>query len=113
MKRCFCFFLLLAFLWVCTPCEFVQAQAANEPTPVTPLAPVTTPSAPQDQLVSHQMNQPPPDTGDKYALSPGLVDEIQQLYLQAKKEYEAKTAHKSKDNKDHTHNGDNSLKGRR
>ncbi len=59
------------------------------------------------------MNQPPPETGDKYALSPGLVDEIQQLYLQAKKEYEAKAANKSRDSKDHAAKADEAVKGKR
>jgi hypothetical protein len=60
----------------------VEAQATR-PTP-----------AGGDQWVSHQMNQPPPDTSDKNALSPDAIDDIRQLYLQAKQEAEAKTGDK-------------------
>lgn len=38
------------------------------------------------QWVSHQMNQPPPDVIEKNKLSSERLDEIRQLYLQAKKE---------------------------
>ena len=38
------------------------------------------------------MNQPPPADNPKYAISQERVDEIVQLYLQAKKEAEAKAA---------------------
>jgi len=43
-----------------------------------------------DQWVSHQMNQPLPDDGKKFKLSQDIIDEIRRLYLQAKKEQEAK-----------------------
>ncbi len=52
-----------------------------------------------DQWVSHQMNQPPPGAGDKYSISHDRLDEIQQLYLQAKKELDAKADSKVKDKK--------------
>lgn len=39
-----------------------------------------------DQWVSHQMNQPPPDSGNRYQLSDAMIDEIRQLFLQAQKE---------------------------
>lgn len=44
-----------------------------------------------DQWNSHQMNQPPPTTNPKNAFSDKLVEEIRQLYLQAKKEQDAKS----------------------
>ena len=52
-----------------------------------------------DQWVSHQMNQPPPGAGDNYSVSHDRLDEIQQLYLQAKKELDAKVDTKLKDKK--------------
>ncbi len=113
MKRWPGFFPLLAVLWVCSPCAFVHAQAASQLTPVIPTAPVVTPPAPADQWVSHQMNQPPPETGEKYALSPGLIDEIKQLYLQAKKDHEAKAAHRPPLHHDRTPQADNAVKGKR
>jgi hypothetical protein len=45
------------------------------------------------------MNQPPPGAGDKYSVSHDRLDEIQQLYLQAKKELDAKADTKLKDMK--------------
>ena len=36
------------------------------------------------------MNQPPPDSKKKFRLSREILDEIRRLYLQAKKEHEAK-----------------------
>jgi hypothetical protein len=69
------------------PCSSAYGQAA-------------TPAAPSgDQWVSHQMNQPPPDTTDKNALSQEMIDEIKQLYLQAKKDQEAKTTSQANDKK--------------
>lgn len=40
-----------------------------------------------EQWVSHQMNQPPP-AADKYSMSQDLLDDIRQLYLDAKMESE-------------------------
>ncbi len=51
-----------------------------------------------DQWLSHQMNQPPPDSGAK-DLSQDRVDDIRQLYEQAKKEAAAKAAQKPGDKK--------------
>ncbi|MGO9121736.1 MAG: hypothetical protein ACLQPD_29515 [Desulfomonilaceae bacterium] len=51
-----------------------------------------------DQWVSHQMNQPPPGT-DKYSISQQRLEEIRQLYLQAKQELEKKTDKKPGDTK--------------
>jgi hypothetical protein len=52
-----------------------------------------------DQWISHQMNQPPPGAGDKYHISKDRLNEIQQLYLQAKKEKDAKADTKLRDKK--------------
>jgi hypothetical protein len=56
------------------------------------------PPATTDQWVSHQMNQPPPGT-DKYSVSQNRLDEIRQLYLQAKQELEKKSDKKPGDTK--------------
>jgi hypothetical protein len=42
------------------------------------------------QWLSHQMNQPPPDQVKKPQLSDDIIEEIRQLYLQAKKELDEK-----------------------
>jgi hypothetical protein len=65
-----------------------QAQAVQPPDSRSP-----------DRWVSHQMNQPLPGAGDKYSFSQDRLDEIQQLYLQAKKELDAKAHTKLKDKK--------------
>ena len=39
-----------------------------------------------DQGTSHQMNQPPPDSGNRHQLSDATIDEIRQLFLQSQKE---------------------------
>ncbi len=49
-----------------------------------------------DAWVSHQMNQPPPGTGDRYDVSPDRLDEIRQLYMQARQEQEGKKDVKDK-----------------
>jgi hypothetical protein len=56
------------------------------------------PPATTDQWLSHQMNQPPPGT-DKYSISQNRLEEIRQLYLQAKQELEKKTDKKPGDAK--------------
>lgn len=64
--------------------------------------PAQTQTAPADarpqssQWLSHQMNQPPPDPGTKTILSEEIIEEIRQLYLQAKKELEQKAASPNK-----------------
>jgi hypothetical protein len=55
-------------------------------------------SASSDQWLSHQMNQPPPGAGGK-DLSQDRLDDIRQLYEQAKKEAAAKAAQKPADKK--------------
>ncbi len=44
--------------------------------------------------MSHQMNQPGPEPAQKYKISQKIVDEIRELYLQAKKEYDSKAQKK-------------------
>jgi len=78
---------LAAVVFACCA-STAQAQAVQPPD-----------SRSSDQWVSHQMNQPPPGAGDKYSVSPDRLDEIQQLYLQAKKELDAKADTKVKDKK--------------
>ncbi len=58
-------------------------------------APATNPPPADSQWLSHQMNQPPPADHSKYAISQDRVDDIMQLYLQAKKEAEARAAAKA------------------
>jgi hypothetical protein len=48
-----------------------------------------------DQWVSHQMNQPPPDSGSKHQLSDAMIDEIRQLLQQSEKDL-AGTAERKK-----------------
>ncbi|MBI5568780.1 MAG: hypothetical protein HY914_02445 [Desulfomonile tiedjei] len=62
-------------------------------------APATNPPPTDSQWLSHQMNQPPPADNPKYAISQERVDEIVQLYLQAKKEAEAKARNQPSGNK--------------
>jgi hypothetical protein len=105
MNRVSRFLLLFASLWLCVPGDFSEAQTTGQAAPFTsvaPLVPAVKPPAPADQWVSHQMNQPPPETGDKYTFSPGLIDEIKELYVQAKKEYEAKAKSKTQSSKDNS-----------
>jgi hypothetical protein len=45
-----------------------------------------------DPWASHQMNQPSPEKPRKFGLSQERIDDIRQLYLEAKKELEAKQA---------------------
>jgi len=66
--------------------NLVPAQVTSQNPPAT------------DQWVSHQMNQPPPGT-DKYSISQQRLEEIRQLYLQAKQELEKKTDKKPGDTK--------------
>ncbi len=45
------------------------------------------------------MNQPPPGASDKNAISKNRLDEIRQLYMQAKQELEKKSENKTGDTK--------------
>ncbi len=51
-----------------------------------------------DQWKSHQMNQPPPGA-DRYSVSPDRLEDIRQLFLQAKKELDDKADKKPQDKK--------------
>lgn len=53
-------------------------------------APSRRTSGSPDPWASHQMNQPSPVSRKKLQLSQQRIDEIRQLYLEAKKELEAK-----------------------
>jgi hypothetical protein len=71
--------LLLMSIWlVCAPAIDCHSQNAQNPQ-----------QGAGDQWVSHQMNQPPPNP-EKFMMSKETVDEIKQLYLDAKKEVETK-----------------------
>ncbi len=52
-----------------------------------------------DAWISHQMNQPPPGAGDRYDVSSDRLDEIRQLYTQAKQEQDGKKDPKPQDKK--------------
>lgn len=115
MKRLFWSFVIVASLWICMPPALSSAQTTNPTNPytsITPLVPAVKPPSPANQWVSHQMNQPPPETDDKYSFSPGLIEEIKDLYQQAKKDYEAKAAGKSQHNKDSVQKPANPTKGK-
>jgi hypothetical protein len=51
-----------------------------------------------DQWKSHQMNQPAPGA-DRYTVSQDRLEDIRQLYLQAKKDLTDKTEKKPQDKK--------------
>jgi hypothetical protein len=74
---------------------FLAAQCNSASAQVTSQNPPTT----SDQWQSHQMNQPPPDNSDKYSASKDRLEEIRQLYLQAKQELEKKAVKKPGDAK--------------
>ena len=63
-------------------------------------AQVTSQAAPgsTDQWKSHQMNQPPP-AADRHIISPDRLDDIRQLYQQARKELDDKADKKPQDKK--------------
>jgi hypothetical protein len=83
---------LIVIIWV-TLSIFFSAQWNPATAQVTSQNP---PAA--DQWLSHQMNQPPPGT-DKYSISKDRLEEIRQLYLQAKQELDKKTDKKPGDSK--------------
>ncbi len=56
-------------------------------------------TASPDAWISHQMNQPPPGAGDRYDVSPDRLDEIRELYMQARREQGAKQDPKPQDKK--------------
>lgn len=61
-------------------------------------APAVRSAGDQAKFQSHQMNQPPP-LDDKYNLSADRLEEIRQLYLEAKKQLEERNAGKAPDGK--------------
>jgi hypothetical protein len=42
--------------------------------------------------MSHQMNQPPPDSGKRYKISQERLEEIRQMFLEAEKDLKKKSA---------------------
>jgi hypothetical protein len=60
--------------------------------------PAIRPGGDQPLFNSHQMNQPPP-MDPKYNLSADRLEEIRQLYLEAKKQLEEKNGGKAPDSK--------------
>jgi len=88
MKKVFLYLIcFIALVWVCWFPTGVQAQTV-QPSGGTNA----------DQWSSHQMNQPPPSQ-DRYNVSQDRLDEIRQLYLQAKQEAEKKSAIKDNEKK--------------
>ncbi len=65
----------VVILLLCTPTFAQTSQSQN--------------ATRSEQWVSHQMNQPPP-SADKYSMSEDVLDDIRQLYLDAKLESEKK-----------------------
>jgi hypothetical protein len=80
------FIVLIALL--SAPCNIASAQTTSQ-----------NPPAKSDQWQSHQMNQPPPGSADRYSISKDRLDEIRKLYLQAKQELEKKVDEKPTDKK--------------
>jgi len=73
---CLCVLVLLCLCCVPVP-SFAQGDAVGRP------------SAP-DQWASHQMNQPPADKSGRHQISEKRIDEIRDLYQQAKKDLDSK-----------------------
>jgi hypothetical protein len=67
-------------------CSTVLVTVFSMGRPAMAQSPADTKSRSGGQWVSHQMNQPPPEVIEKNKLSSERLDEIRQLYLQAKKE---------------------------
>ncbi len=80
------FIVLVALL--STQCNIASAQTTSQNAPAN-----------ADQWQSHQMNQPPPGGNDRYSVSQDRLNEIRQLYLQAKQELEKKADKKPSDKK--------------
>ena len=79
MKSLLCVVCGLLIMCLCPVDQLGHAQAPSKRKGGSP-----------DQWVSHQMNQPSPEARKKFKLSQRRIDEIRQLYLEAKKELEAK-----------------------
>jgi len=76
---------------------FVILVALNAAeSPVYAQAAPADPRSQPNQWLSHQMNQPPPDPARRTTLSDDIIEEIRQLYLQAQKELEQKSASQKK-----------------
>ncbi len=89
IKRILLMLCLLAGIALVSTSFPAEAQTAHQNAAPSP-----------DAWVSHQMNQPPPGAGDRYDVSSDRLDEISQLYTQAKQEQDtAKKAPKAQDKK--------------
>lgn len=88
IKRIFAMLWLLIAFAVASPSLPAEAQTAHQSGTASP-----------DSWISHQMNQPPPGAGDRYDVSPDRIDEIRQLYKQARQEQDAKQDPKPQDKK--------------
>jgi len=79
---------LLAAICLSVTSTSAQAQVAHQ-----------SGASSSETSVSHQMNQPPPAAGDRHDVSPDRLDEIRQLYFQAKQEQEGSKDVKPQPNK--------------
>jgi hypothetical protein len=80
MKNMAFLMLFIAIVSLCCISAPVDAQSAGHPGNASP-----------SRWISHQMNQPPPPT-IKDAVSQDRLDDVRNLYLQAKQEAEQKAA---------------------
>lgn len=81
--------------FLCAVCGLLIICLGSLDQPGHAQAPLKGKSVSPDPGASHQMNQPSPEPPKKFELSQQRIDEIRQLYLEAKKEIEAKQAHPS------------------
>jgi len=88
IKRVLTVLWLMAAIAVASPSFPAEAQTAHQSGTASP-----------DSWISHQMNQPPPGAGDRYDVSPDRIDEIRELYKQARQEQNAKQNPKPQDKK--------------
>ncbi|MEJ2716095.1 MAG: hypothetical protein P8182_02995 [Deltaproteobacteria bacterium] len=84
MKSLLCAVCGLLIICLCPVNQLGHAQAPSKRQSGSP-----------DQWASHQMNQPSPGSLKKAKLSRQRIDEIRQLYLEAKREFEAKHGQQS------------------
>jgi hypothetical protein len=64
--------------------------------PTNAQSPTLTPNTNAEQWRSHQMNQPSPSSGENDVLSNDRLEEIRQLYMEAKREAEKKPPSESR-----------------
>jgi hypothetical protein len=78
--------------FLCAVCGLLIVCFCSLDQPGHAQAPSKAKSGSPDPWASHQMNQPSPEAPKKIGLSQARIDEIRQLYLEAKKEIDAKHA---------------------